>query len=187
VSAPVVSPESPTSAASAAFAALPTRRGARTRPFLAVRLDPVPRPVLRSLTDVLAEARAAAARPTAPEAAPEPGPGPAVDPEAVAARVRPVAVRVLGALAEVLAGRRPLRHLAAVCEPELFARLVDELDRRADPHVRVGGVRLCAVGPAAVEASTVLHGGRRARAVAARLEHHPTPRPGWRLTALTVL
>jgi hypothetical protein len=116
----------------------------------------------------------------------------------LAAALRPVAARMLTALADVLAGRRPPAHLDALLTPDALEALV-----RAAPApgaraagARAGapgagaalrGLRVCAIGPRAAEVAAVVHGRDRVRALAARLERtdEGSDEPGrWRVVTL---
>ncbi len=161
------------------------------------RVGEVPVPRVRPLADVLAHH-------------PRPAPPPGADPGArtrraqdeldrVAAALRPVAARLLTAVADVLAGRRPPAHLDGLLAPAALATLVRAAPRpgarRPDvPPPRTGapgaglrGLRVCAVDRRAVEVAAVVHGRDRVRALAARLERDddgPADPGRWRLVAL---
>jgi hypothetical protein len=182
-------------------------------PARARRMDVRPLPRLRPLTEVLAEL-VPAPRPVEavpPDADTTVG-GPAWDAalETAAAQVRPLAVAVLTALAEVLDGRRPVGHLARLCPEALVERVRAAAPRAAagfPTGARVRGLRVCPVvglpgadGAAtmAVEVAAALCGrapdhGRsrrtggalRARAAAARFELDGTGT--WRVTELAVV
>ncbi|MEJ2885395.1 Rv3235 family protein [Actinomycetospora aeridis] len=175
------------------FAALPTATPARAR-----RVGAAPVPRVRPLDEVLA-------------AGPAHDDGPADDGsvpvrrvqdelDRLAAALRPVAARLLTAVGDVLAGRRPARHLGTLLAPDALAALV-----RAAPGpaaVRAGtsrapsaggaggavrGLRVCAVGLRAVEVAAVVPGHDRVRAVAARLERAddgPADPGRWHLVVL---
>ncbi|MFH5824134.1 Rv3235 family protein [Georgenia sp. AZ-5] len=107
----------------------------------------------------------------------------------------PDAARWSGALVrsavEALLGVRPAAQLARWLSAELY----ESLARRAALGYRVHGrptaarratvlrVHACDIGPGVVEASVVVHDGRRVRAAAVRLEAH---RGRWRATALEI-
>lgn len=159
-------------------------------PRRTVRVGPLPRPRVRPLTEVLAAlARDRATAVPEAVASPRREPAPAPDPLADLTRVhdaaRPAAVRLFGAVAEILDGRRPPAHLRGLCDDALYASTVSRLapSRPSPSRSRVRGVRVCAVSAVAAEISAVLHRGAEARGVAARLER--TDR-GWRLSALVV-
>jgi hypothetical protein len=116
----------------------------------------------------------------------------------LAAALRPVAVRMLTAVADVLAGRRPPAHLDAL----LTADALETLARAAPPPgargartrtrpagvgATVRGLRVCAVGSRAVEVAAVVPGPDRVRALAARLERAddgPADPGRWRVVVL---
>ena len=119
----------------------------------------------------------------------------------LAAALRPVALRLLTAVADVLAGRRPPGDLGPLLHPDALATLVRATRQGAGPWrpgsagpgarpaARAGlrGLRVCAVGPRAVEAVAVVHGPERVRALAARLERAgdgPADPGHWRAVAL---
>jgi len=172
------------------------------RPARAVRVDVPARPRLRPLTAVLAERRAEVrrtaedengagprdpARRRAPAGAGDRAPagvGHRVDEPAAAARA--TAVRVVGVIAEVASGRRPLRHVAAICDDATYEGLVPALRGIADRAVRLGPLRVCAVSDAAVEVAAVLHAPHRSRAVLGRLERVPGEEQ-WRVRLLALL
>jgi hypothetical protein len=109
--------------------------------------------------------------------------GPAEDPATWACR------RGQG-LVEVLSGVRPLDQLRWWTTDEVYARIrrqrrpmrVGEPDRGRGRHagVRVRAVRVCRPADGVAEASAVVDDGRRARAVALRMETH---RGRWRVAA----
>jgi hypothetical protein len=158
-----------------------------------------PAPRVRPLAEVL------------PEQGPAPDPPPAPDTETrraqddldrLATTLRPVAARLLGAVADVLTGRRPPGHLDGLLTPPALAALAraapaagSRTGRPAGPAPRSGpwsrpgvrGLRMCAVGPRAVEVAAVAHGHDRVRALAARLERADdgASEPGrWHVVAL---
>lgn len=163
---------------------------ARPRPARAVRIGSALRPRVRPLADVLAElVRSPATPPAAPSgpATPVPPVEPAPPAPAADPRLREVVVRLLQAVVEVLDGARPPGHLRRVGDEGVLdgiVALVPPPGRPRRPRSRLRGVRVCPVAPAAVEVAGVVHGERRARALAGRLEHDGQ---GWRFTALDVL
>lgn len=168
-----------------------------TAPARARRVGAVPTPRVRPLAEVL----------------PPPRPAVPVDPDdgartcraqdeldRLAAALRPVALRLLTAVADVLAGRRPPGDLGPLLGPDALATLVRALRQATGPRrgsagpgalpaARAGlrGLRVCAVGPRAVEVVAVVHGPERVRALAARLERAgdgPADPGHWRAVAL---
>ena len=115
-------------------------------------------------------------------------------------RFGPLALRLLTAVADVLAGRRPPGDLGPLLHPDALATLVRATRQAAGPRpgtaaqgsrpvARAGlrGLRVCAVGPRAVEVVAVVHGPGRVRALAARLERAgdgPADPGHWRAVAL---
>ena len=157
------------------------------------RVGEVPVPRVRPLAELLpAPERSAAV--VAPGAAV----GRAQDElDRLAAALRPVAARLLTAVADVLAGRRPPAHLDALLTRDALAALV----RAAPPPGRrpeasrapagsgaaLRGLRVCAVDRRTAEVAAVVHGRDRVRALAARLErddHGPADPGRWRVVAL---
>ncbi|WP_433038794.1 Rv3235 family protein [Actinomycetospora sp. CA-053990] len=116
----------------------------------------------------------------------------------LAAALRPVALRLLTAVADVLAGRRSPGDLGPLVGPEALATLVRAArtatgarrgteSARRGPRAGLRGLRVCAVGPRAVEVVAVVHGPDRVRALAARLERAgdgPADPGHWRAVAL---
>ncbi|MDD7935531.1 Rv3235 family protein [Actinomycetospora straminea] len=181
-----------------------------TAPRRARRVGEVPTPQVRPLAEVLAGA------PPAPRVAPDPDARTrrAQDElDRLAAALRPVAARLLTAVGDVLAGRRPATHLEALLAPEALAALARAAPGAGGPGVggpgargpagtaaprgttgarggigpTLRGLRVCAVGPRAVEVAAVVPGPDRVRAVAARLERTDdgAAHPGrWRVVAL---
>ncbi|MHC1559429.1 Rv3235 family protein [Actinomycetospora sp. C-140] len=166
-------------------------------PARARRVGDVPAPRVRPLAEVLP----APPRAAVPAAAPDLDPRRDQDDlDRLAATLRPVAARLLGAVADVLAGRRPPGHLDAL----LSGPALQTLARAARPSAARGGatvrapasgpaaanlrgLRVCALGPRAVEVSAVVHGRDRVRALAARLERAddgPADPGRWRVVAL---
>lgn len=161
------------------------------------RVGEVPVPRVRPLADVL---------PRHPRPTPRPGADPGArtrqaqdELDRVAAALRPVAARLLTAVADVLAGRRPPAHLDGLLAPAALATLVRAAPRpgtrRPDvpaprgsaPGAGLRGLRVCAVDRRAVEVAAVVHGRDRVRALAARLERDddgPADPGRWRLVAL---
>ncbi|MDF2978950.1 MAG: hypothetical protein K0S40_3678 [Actinomycetospora sp.] len=160
------------------------------------RVGEVPVPRVRPLAEVL---------PRHPRPAPPPGADPGArtrqaqdDLDGVAAALRPVAARLLTAVADVLAGRRPPAHLDGLLAPAALATLVRAAPRPGATPPRparapgvsgagLRGLRVCAVDLRAVEVAAVVHGRDRVRALAARLERDddgPDDPGRWRLVAL---
>lgn len=185
---------SPATPSSVAPPVAPPASGRPCRvPARTVRIGPVPRPRVRSLAEVL-DALPRTAVPAAPAAGAHPDPAAELD--AVAAAARPAALALCGMVAEVLDGRRAAAELRALCTDDVDAAAVVRLAprRRSPTRGRVSTVRVCPVGPGAVEVGAVVHRDGRARGVAARLERDDagTGRPGrpgrgWRVHALAVL
>jgi hypothetical protein len=159
------------------------------------RVGEVPVPRVRPLADVL------------PAPTPRPvDPGPAArtrhaqdELDQLAAALRPIAARLLTAVADVLAGRRPPGHLDALLAPDALATLVrvspppgGRRPGRASagppaPGAGLRGLRVCAIDRRAAEVTAVVHGRDRVRALAARLERDdegPADPGRWRLVAL---
>jgi Family of unknown function (DUF6459) len=166
-----------------------------TAPARARRVGAVPTPRVRPLAEVLPPARA-----TVPV---DPDDGARIrraqdELDRLAAALRPVALRLLTAVADVLAGRRPPGDLGPLLGPDALATLVRATRKAAGPRrgaesarpgPRAGlrGLRVCAVGPRAVEVVAVVHGPERVRALAARLERAgdgPADPGHWRAVAL---
>lgn len=162
----------------------------RTSPARAARVGSPPRPRVRPLGEVLAELVR-----TPPERAPALAPATALAAPVTATVTTPgsddpatraVTLRLLQAVVEVLDGVRPAAHLRRHCTEELG----DATAALAPPpsvargRSRLRGVRLCPVGPHAIEAAGVVHRPGRSRALAARLERDAG---SWRFTALDVL
>lgn len=164
-----------------------------TAPARARRVGAVPTPRVRPLAEVLPPARATVL--------PDPDDGARTrraqdELDRLAAALRPLALRLLTAVADVLAGRRPPGDLGPLLAPDALAGLVRATraaaPRRgtgARPTARAGlrGLRVCAVGPRAVEVVAVVHGPERVRALAARLEcagDGPADPGRWRAVAL---
>ncbi|MDD7940036.1 Rv3235 family protein [Actinomycetospora lutea] len=167
-----------------------------TTPARARRVGAVPAPRVRPLDEVLAEP------------SPPTRPAPVLDPwraqhelDRLAASLRPLAARLLTAVGDVLAGRRPARHLDTLLTPDALATLARAAPSPGTPgasgspgRTRPGpagaalrGLRVCAVGPRAAEVAAVVPGHERVRAVAARLERAddgPADPGRWRLVAL---
>ncbi|PVZ14886.1 Rv3235 family protein [Actinomycetospora cinnamomea] len=159
------------------------------------RVGEVPAPRVRPLADVL---------PAPAPRAVDPGPAARTrhaqdELDRLAAALRPVAARLLSAVADVLAGRRPPGHLDALLTPDALATLVRAAPppgpRRPDrvspgtvtPAAGLRGLRVCAVGRDTAEVTAVVHGRDRVRALAGRLERAGAgyAAPGrWRLVAL---
>jgi len=162
------------------------------------RVGEVPVPRVRPLADVL---------PRHPRPATPPDPDARTrhaqdELDRVAAALRPVAARLLTAVADVLAGRRPPAHLDGLLAPAARATLVRAAPRPGTrrpavsaprsgtpgaPGAGLRGLRVCAVDRRAVEVAAVVHGRDRVRALAARLERDddgPADPGRWRLVAL---
>jgi hypothetical protein len=165
-----------------------------TAPARARRVGAVPTPRVRPLAEVLPPARAALVDPDDGDRTRR-----AQDElDRLAAALRPVALRLLTAVADVLAGRRPPGDLGPLLGPEALATLVRATRKAAGPRrgaesarpgPRAGlrGLRVCALGPRAVEVVAVVHGPERVRALAARLERAgdgPADPGPWRAVAL---
>ncbi len=89
---------------------------------------------------------------------------------------------------EVLLGSRPPAQLSRWLTAELYGTLarraaLAHAQRTDARRVRVLRVHTCAVDDAVLEASVVIHDGRRVRAAAIRIEIH---RGRWRATALEI-
>ncbi|MFC5140139.1 Rv3235 family protein [Actinomycetospora rhizophila] len=153
----------------------------------------MPAPRVRPLDEVLA------APGERPDPVPVPDPGRAQQElDRLAAALRPMAARLLTAVGDVLAGRRPARHLDALLTPDALAVLARAAPPPGTPaRTRAAGgapggavlrgLRVCAVGPRAAEVAAVVPGQDRVRAVAARLERTddgPADPGRWRLVAL---
>ncbi|WP_133824437.1 Rv3235 family protein [Actinomycetospora succinea] len=163
-----------------------------TAPARARRVGAVPAPRVRPLDEVLA----------GPAAPAGPAPPPTRDArhaqhdlDRLAAALRPLAARLLTAVGDVLAGRRPPRHLDALLTPDALATLVRAAPsprsaartRPGPPGAALRGLRVCAVGLRAAEVAAVLPGQDRARALAARLERvddGPADPGRWHLVTL---
>ncbi|MEJ2864185.1 Rv3235 family protein [Actinomycetospora flava] len=161
-------------------------------PARARRVGAVPAPRVRPLDEVLAGPRAR--RPATPAPAHEVRRA-QHDLDRLAAALRPLAARMLTAVGDVLAGRRPPRHLDALLTPDALATLAraapgpaSAASRRPPPGGgALRGLRVCAVGPRAVEVAAVIPGQDRVRALAARLERAddgPADPGRWHLVAL---
>ncbi|WP_433786634.1 Rv3235 family protein [Actinomycetospora sp. CA-101289] len=159
------------------------------------RVGDVPVPRVRPLADVLPRHP----RPTPPPSADARTRQAQDELDRVAAALRPVAARLLTAVADVLAGRRPPAHLDGLLAPAALATLVRAAPRPgarrpdaasargAAPGAGLRGLRVCAVDRRAVEVAAVVHGRDRVRALAARLERDgdgPADPGRWRLVAL---
>jgi hypothetical protein len=99
------------------------------------------------------------------------------------------AARLVQAVVEVLAHERPRQQLVRWLSPQVYADLglhLSATPRRARTGVRrtVSSIHLCEPADGVVEASAVVVGGTRARAVAVRLEGWDGR---WRCTRLAVL
>lgn len=182
--------------------------GPRAVPARARRMGGVPAPRVRPLAEVLPG-----------WAAPEPDPGAQVrthraqdELDRLAAGLRPVAARLLAALADVLGGRRPPGHLDGLLTPGALETLVraappprpagttwnspangrssgpsNSPAARPGPGAALRGLRVCATGPRVAEVAAVVHGRDRVRALAARLERTddgPADPGRWRVAAL---
>lgn len=187
-------------------AAVPAVAPARAR-----RVGEVPVPRVRPLAEVLPGPRVAPV--SAPDA--EVRTRRAQDElDRLAAALRPVAARLLGAVADVLAGRRPVGHLSTLLTPAALNTLSRSAPTpgtgpvgarttlpgpgtgsgpgsgsrpRPGSGTAVRGLRVCAVGPRAAEVAAVVHGRDRVRAVAARLERTddgPADLGRWHVVAL---
>ncbi len=100
--------------------------------------------------------------------------------------------RLVQAIVEVLAGERPAQQLTRWLTPEIHAAVVAHSRatnqvgvevRRHRSRRRVGSIRVTAPADGVVEASAVVLGSRRSRAIALRLEGLDGR---WRCTALEV-
>ncbi|GAA4747421.1 Rv3235 family protein [Actinomycetospora chibensis] len=168
-----------------------------TAPARARRVGAVPTPRVRPLAEVLP--------PDRPAVLVDPDDGARTrraqdELDRLAASLRPVALRLLTAVADVLAGRRPHGDLGPLLHPDALATLVRATRQPAGPRrgtvgaatgpaPRAGlrGLRVCAVGPRTVEVVAVVHGPQRVRALAARLERAgdgPADPGHWRAVAL---
>lgn len=162
-------------------------------PARARRVGALPAPRVRPLDEVLAAPSPAA---PVPRAAPDGDARRAQhDLDRLAAALRPLAARMLTAVGDVLAGRRPPRHLDALLTPDALATLARAAPGPGSAAVRgagpaggaLRGLRVCAVGPRAAEVAAVIPGQERVRAVAARLERAddgPADPGRWRVVAL---
>jgi hypothetical protein len=101
-----------------------------------------------------------------------------------------VAFVIARAFAEVLAGLRPLHHVAGRATPEVYDRLAAALPatavttapgRRAARTLRVTAPRVQRPAPAVAEVCAVVFTGTRAQALALRLERF---RGRWRCGAV---
>jgi hypothetical protein len=123
---------------------------------------------------------------------PPANPGTVPDPAAWVARIAP-------AILEVIAAERPATQLSRWASREIFATLSRRhaaaarhpagRDRRP-PCRRIRSVRICPVAPGVVEASAVITGVERTRAIALRLELIQRPQraeaPRWLITACEI-
>ncbi len=114
------------------------------------------------------------------------------DPAAWVARIAP-------AILEVIAAERPATQLSRWASREIFATLSRRhaaaarhpagRDRRP-PCRRIRSVRICPVAPGVIEASAVITGVERTRAIALRLELIQRPQreeaPRWLITACEI-
>jgi hypothetical protein len=151
---------------------LPTGAEARPAPDLALRL--VARPAAADDTDP-----AVASVPTARDELPDPGPWTA---------------QLVQAVLEVLGRERPRQQLVRWLSPEVYAELSAHIAAGAvrpgtgQPGGRarrtVSSLHLCEPADGVVEASAVVLGGTRARAMAVRLEGWDGR---WRCTRLALL
>jgi len=173
-----------------------------TVPARARRIGGMPTPRIRPLAEVLS------AQPR-PRSTADPDDGARIrraqdELDRVAAALRPLAARLLTAVADVLAGRRPAADLGPLLAPDALATLVRATQqpqhhlgapgsRRAPapgnrtPRAGLRGLRVCAVAPRAAEVVAVVHGHDRVRALAARLERAddgPADPGRWRVVAL---
>jgi hypothetical protein len=166
-------------------------------PARARRVGGVPAPRVRPLAEVLPG-------PLRPVPDEEPDVGVRTrreqdDLDRVAAALRPVALRLLTVVADVLAGRRPPGDVGALLDADALATLVRAAPprrRRAatgsvvpapTPRAGLRGLRVCALGPRTAEVVAVVHGPDRVRALAARLERAddgPADPGRWRAVAL---
>jgi len=108
----------------------------------------------------------------------------------VEADLEAMAYVIARAFAEVLAGLRPLHHVAGRATPEVYDLLaaalpamvaVNAAGRRTVPPLRVGPPRVQEPAPGVAEVCAVVFTGTRAQALALRLEHH---RGRWRCSAV---
>lgn len=167
-----------------------------TVPARARRVGEVPAPRVRPLAEVLPG-------PLRPVPAEEPDDGARTrreqdDLDRIAAALRPVALRLLTVVADVLAGRRPPGDVGPLLDADALATLVRASPprrRRATgsggpaptPRAGLRGLRVCALGPRTAEVVAVVHGPDRVRALAARLERTddgPADPGRWRAVAL---
>ncbi len=99
-------------------------------------------------------------------------------------RALPEAERVGRALAralvEVMSGRRPVSQLRAHCAPEVYAGLAVQ-PVSANAMATLGGVRVCEPADGVAEVVAVVRLGRRAHALAFRIQGVDGR---WRITAL---
>jgi hypothetical protein len=134
------------------------------------------RPVLRRLADFLPPPM-----PSAPQAVPATAqPAPAANPAASV-----LAERVLRAAVEIIGGRRPVRQLSPVLNPDLLAYLttLQAVAGHLQPRVRKIFARQQAAGALEAVALVTLNTG--VRALAARFEEHVDEGGRrWRCTAL---
>ena len=168
-----------------------------TAPARARRVGAVPAPRVRPLAEVLPPAR--------PTVLADPDDGARTrraqdELDRLAAALRPVALRLLTAVADVLAGRRPPGDLGPLLHPDALATLVRATRQgarrgpgpparaRAPPRGRACADCACAPSDQrAVEVVAVVHGPERVRALAARLERAgdgPADPGHWRAVAL---
>ncbi|MTD12974.1 hypothetical protein GIS00_03315 [Nakamurella sp. YIM 132087] len=84
-------------------------------------------------------------------------------------------------LVETLCGVRPVAQLRQHCAPGVFAGL--QRSRRTGTRMQVSSVRVSAPADGIAEASAVVRAGRRARALAFRMEGIDGR---WRVTALQI-
>jgi len=169
-----------------------------TVPARARRIGGMPTPRIRPLAEVLS------AQPR-PRSTADPDDGARIrraqdELDRVAAALRPLAARLLTAVADVLAGRRPAADLGPLLAPDALATLVRATQQPQQhdaqrscgaggrtqpgpprsrpapapgtrtPRAGLRGLRVCAVAPRAAEVVAVVHGHDRVRALAARLE-----------------
>jgi hypothetical protein len=107
-------------------------------------------------------------------------PDPDFDPLPTATRDLPDAERwarqMVQVIAEVLCGQRPATQLLRWTVPEVYDQVRTRTSAPRRPGTapprgpRVGTVRVCEPADGVAEAAAVVHGPRRARAVALRLE-----------------
>ncbi len=126
-------------------------------------------------------------------------PPPAPDPQPTSPAGPPLAdpqvwaARLAQAVAEVLAGERPARQLLHWTTPEIYSKLArravlaagsSAAQRSATSHIVLRRIHVQTPADGIVEATTVIHGARRSRALTFRLE----ARDGrWLCTVLELL